>query len=296
MLRKMNNILTFNEYLNESKEKRKESFNITITKKEDEDLPNLEGISKDDERYEKLLYLFSNTKDIKDNISGEYRHIFKKLDANGKELFEYALDIMNTMKSEDNEKLVFVNKEQPIQFFNFSSITEIKNDKNDISLEEKINKLFGTTQSRVGKGEVLLSCLFDDVYKTNVDDRGDCYLKVDDGKEIPIEVKSAGSEFRTYESDGKDKYILGMSNYFFNEMKRLKSKEIYFILFDNSGEDKNSVSGFLQIKLTGSVDKIYDTLKEQCDINSNFLSTKPKTTHFNIKLNNDHKIIFNVRE
>ena len=122
-----------------------------------------------------------------------------------------------------------------------------------------VKKVFGLHPDDIGKGEVLLPCLFSDVRMKNREEKekGDCAL-VDEKSNIiyHIEVKSAGAGFK-YEQIGKtneENYAYSIAKHISSRYQKDKEdkKQTIFIFFDNElkgriGDD--NVKGFFWINV-----------------------------------------------
>lgn len=124
---------------------------------------------------------------------------------------------------------------------------------------DEIRPIFGLHPDDIGKGEVLLPCIFSDVRMKNREERekGDCAIVDNDNSTLyHIEVKSAGSGFTYFDVSDEEKY-----NYAYSITKHIVSRyqrdkndknETIFIFFDNGLEKRignNNVKGFWWINV-----------------------------------------------
>lgn len=198
---KCKHIQEFEDFITEIKRAdiKKSNFNIEITKKDDESIPHIEITdgSIDEETFDDLLYTLSDTKKLKKEISGGNNKILDEI--KDKDKFE---KILNFMEKIGTDERVFPPKSTNY-YVDLSKI--LKKD-----IEPMFNELFTIAPSMVGKGEVLLTTCYNNVYKSH--SVGDCYYteNEDDEKDEKnghhIEVKTGGSnffKFTTYlEKDG----------------------------------------------------------------------------------------------
>lgn len=155
----------------------------------------------------------------------------------------------------------------------------------------KVPKLFSMNVSTLGKGEVLMACLFPDVklcrrkFKDEESDKQtpdcectDCY----------IEIKSACSEF-IYKEDGEDK----IHNYVNSIVDHMKSrchidKDTTFVFFDNTRNSNrkgnDDPKGFFWIKCgkknEENTNELVELLKKNVKIGE--VWSRPKSGYFSI--------------
>lgn len=171
----MNNLLDFEEYILESKKiskieiDRSEGDKITIT-------PADNDLDTDDKR--RLFNILSSNRDIIIKVTGKRDKLESKIN------FENIKKFISLCAYETN---IFSPKHD-------SGYIKLKNDNEEIM--SLLNNIFAIDEHGIGKGEVLLSSFYNNVYKSSSIDTGDCYYTVNNGeKHIPIEVKTGGSSF-----------------------------------------------------------------------------------------------------
>ena len=127
----------------------------------------------------------------------------------------------------------------------------------DIKTKNVIKSIFGLHPDDIGKGEVLLPCIFSDIRMKNREDKekGDCaVVDMNNNIQYHIEVKSAGSGFTYFDVSKNEKY-----NYAYSIAKHIISRyqrnkddkcQTIFIFFDNSfgGEGVDSRKGNNDVK------------------------------------------------
>lgn len=194
---------------------------------------------------------------------------------------------------------------------------------------EIINELFNIKIPGIGKGEVLLSSYFKNVYKTSKNTkRGDCYFYSEkDNNKKSIEVKSAGSSFRTLshwldnnhirtefkkyniqlieQQSNSEEFILqqcigGLACYIWNE-KRLLKNDLSLVIFDEQLQHRvgnGETNGFIQIytEHDENLKSIYDKLSDLIDTNIGApISKTERGPKFIITINEQKKIQIHVR-
>jgi len=145
-------------------------------------------------------------------------------------------------------------------------------------LKSKIKDIFVLKEGTVGKGEVLLACLFSDVYISRRTHRSgqtnDCEIP---GK-YRIEVKTKGSEFDApSKSNNYKQHCVDMiSDYIIKRYNENESTPLIFICFDNyqttplkkdeSGKcsvlTTDSPSGFFWLKYNGDENELKNILSD----------------------------------
>lgn len=321
----MNNILSFEDFLNEEKVK------VSIEKDENSDFPKIKGVEKDTPDYEELTYMFSNKRELIDSLTGKNHNIKKNFTKDF--VKNTILPTMNICKD------VFFPPSKDYTSFEeepFSSIDK-----------ETIKTLFLISPSQVGKGEVLLATLFNNVYKS--ESKGDCYYtNKNDELEGNIEVKSGGSAFSKFSScidfkkqEGNDTYIksinnikseidknlsfevngtnivfkynnkseelddciAGISLYCYNRKRLLENKNFSLVIFDNKfdggGSASQETTGFLTLNMPANYNfmDIYTKISKYVNKVSG-MDTKGgrKSRGFTISLKkkneNDYNILF----
>ena len=133
--------------------------------------------------------------------------------------------------------------------------------------EKSISDIFNLKGGTVGKGEVLMSCLFPDVKLSRrrfKDDDADRKTPDCEFKEGHIEVKTGGSEFKIDKdiSDYKKYCIDKISEYI---TSRYKDRTLVFVCFDNSTitegvNTKVTPNGFFWIKYEGDEENLKNNL------------------------------------
>lgn len=308
----MNNLLDFNEFINEWKE-------IKVTKNDDGSI-DINGDKLSDDIIISVKDLLSDDRDMIQNISGGYEG------SNFLNNIKDNLDDIKNLKNSINISFPITNESKFIKLLENSEIKTIFNITPD-------------NYRSIGKGEVLLAVYYNDVnrvlfHSKNKGESGDCYIfDENNNKTHYIEVKSGGSGFRklsTYEHmEGykktidliksecgvskfekvkksndikiKDQHVLndfigGLACYCFKERKR-KKLPLILVIFNNkyngrTKADKN-VSGFLEIPIG---DTFLDTYKNMKNLfNFKNIGSEVKggygSRDFTISLNDENEIV-----
>lgn len=312
MLRKMNNLLTYDEYVNESR-----SYSINVEIKKDE--MTISGTEKTERGKQKTLEFSDEDKDeIKDIISSgkKQREFLQRISGgvtknnkNFKDIIDDNLKLIMSLNGNGTRKFPDRSMEK-IGTHGCGYVSFEKYKKKDI-----LNRVFQLTTNSFGKGELLLAAYYGNVKRTNISKIGDC--QYEDGEKIShIEVKSMGSEFKNVDVENKEKenpMVKGIEEYLLSQIEKIKKGDDKFsgrldlVIFDN---DKNgNVMGYLYIPIeptdyennNESKDELYEKLKElSIEINARkketyFVNSKPKSGYFSIKVytnDNEHSILF----
>lgn len=233
---KMKNILNYDSFLDEAKDWKKLSKSKNGTIKIDrtpiQDERDIEKLNRTISRIEdKNIDWFCGSKK---ELEKEYGNIIKPIE-NRKELIGF-------IKKDDH---------------GYVSLKDIIGLDSNPETINSIKSIFGLHPGDIGKGEVLLPCIFSDVRMKNREDseKGDCaVVDVNNNIMYHIEVKSAGSGF-TYFDMSKDKkynYAYSIAKHIISRYQRNKNDkcETIFIFFDNSfgGEGVDSRKGNNEVK------------------------------------------------
>lgn len=205
----------------------------------------------------------------------------------------------------ENDKIYPLYKENSKKFSDIISVSECGycsiNDDLKIKSNKKIEKLFAFNPGTVGKGEVLMSCIFPDVklsrrkFKDEKSDNQTPDCEYPDGF---IEAKSFGSEFEYIEKHKEKENI--DKNFLYSIVHHMKKrchldKNTVFVFFDND-EGKDNVRGFFWIKCGKSTEKntthLVYMLQNHYDTGN--IRTKPKKIKFSVSCK-DKKLIIHPR-
>lgn len=232
---KMNNILNYDSFLKEAKDWKK------LSKLKNGTIEIDETPIEDEKDIEKLNRIISRIEDKnidwfcggKKELEKEYGNIIQPIE--NRKLF---LETINVKKNHG-----------------YVSLENIINP--DIKTKNVIKSIFGLHPDDIGKGEVLLPCIFSDIRMKNREDKekGDCaVVDMNNNIQYHIEVKSAGSGFTYFDVSKNEKY-----NYAYSIAKHIISRyqrnkddkcQTIFIFFDNSfgGEGVDSRKGNNDVK------------------------------------------------
>lgn len=232
---KMNNILNYDSFLKEAKDWKK------LSKLKNGTIEIDETPIEDEKDIEKLNRIISRIEDKnidwfcggKKELEKEYGNIIQPIE--NRKLFLKTIDV------KENHGYV--------------SLESIINP--DIKTKNVIKSIFGLHPDDIGKGEVLLPCIFSDIRMKNREDKekGDCaVVDMNNNIQYHIEVKSAGSGFTYFDVSKNEKY-----NYAYSIAKHIISRyqrnkddkcQTIFIFFDNSfgGEGVDSRKGNNDVK------------------------------------------------
>ena len=232
---KMNNILNYDSFLKEAKDWKK------MSKLENGTIEIDETPIQDENDIEKLNRTISRIEDKNiDWFCGGKKELEK----------EYGNIIQPIENRKEFLKTIDVNKDH-----GYVSLEKTINP--DVETKNVIKSIFGLHPGDIGKGEVLLPCIFSDIRMKNREDseKGDCAVVDTDNKiQYHIEVKSAGSGFTYFDmsKDEKYNYAYSIAKHIISRYQRNKNDmcETIFIFFDNSfgGEGVDSRKGNNEVK------------------------------------------------